>query len=654
MHFSRTFWVLAGHSPKAPLRDSSDWFDRADRGRYCWHVFPLSLAYFGVFLVAPLTLALLGILGAALLIAFLVVAVGLDSSGSLWRIISIPLVLLVLASARLGRRVRWMFAPPPVLALQDSAHPGLLDAVGGKAVGLGKIMGAGLPTKPGFVVTSTATLGHWRTRWAIKRALVALPAGPLIIRSSFPGEDRETGSGAGLYLTVPNVGRSVEEVTAALRQVFASGEGAGLAAVVQLQADLVALGVVSSVDPRSGFVEHMLVQRTEVDTEETRVYVVDRLLGQQDVASDACEVLARTDSGPIEIEVGWTRDNRLLVLQLRPLLNVPEVPSWVNGGLVAFPAVPLSPASRERYIGPGIAERMRQALDPIGLTGPADEDIIERDGRFYLRYRPPTEPARPIRYAAACFGFGVSHEDPVVESARAIAIAGTWWSTAESIAPSVARDRAAIEAGVQPTGRPDTPEELTDPGYQIDWPDWHPPDPPKLELTQLRPIKRLVVRFCLRRYRAWLLRRFGLRERILLGNRAAALLLDSDLGEADALERWNEQLEMEAPPVWHPTAPMGAPSTGYGPAVVGVATGPIAFGDPGDRHGVILVVPDSRSIHARHFDRCVGLVVSRGGPLSHLVLLAREAGIPTIIGPPPDLETGTEVTVDGGQGVLTL
>ena len=107
----------------------------------------------------------------------------------------------------------------------------------------------------------------------------------------------------------------------------------------------------------------------------------------------------------------------------------------------------------------------------------------------------------------------------------------------------------------------------------------------------------------------------------------------------------------DPPAVWHPGATY-ATGGAHGPAVPGLVTGPVAFGSP-TAPGQLLVVPDARSIHSQHFDTIAGLIVERGGPLSHLVLLAREHGLPTIVGPAPDVEPGTVMTLDGAKGTLT-
>src|SRR4029079_5905690 len=98
---------------------------------------------------------------------------------------------------------------------------------GGKAVGLGRLLAAGLPVPPGFVIddrafrsvvgelalTDTAHIGHVLEEAAQKIATARLPAEPLdaggaqshelghvvMVRSSATIEDSAAGAGAGVF-----------------------------------------------------------------------------------------------------------------------------------------------------------------------------------------------------------------------------------------------------------------------------------------------------------------------------------------------------------------------------------------------------------------------------------------------------------------------
>jgi pyruvate,water dikinase len=71
----------------------------------------------------------------------------------------------------------------------------------------------------------------------------------------------------------------------------------------------------------------------------------------------------------------------------------------------------------------------------------------------------------------------------------------------------------------------------------------------------------------------------------------------------------------------------------------------------------VLIVGRPDGIYGAAAGRISALVIERGSPLSHLVLLAREAGIPVLIGvegATSKVRNGDTVAVDAGKGVLRL
>ncbi len=102
-----------------------------------------------------------------------------------------------------------------------------LQRVGGKGRNLGRLVVAGLPVPPGFVIASDAWNGGAGDGvdldGELSEALLALGEGPLAVRSSAPDEDAEDASAAGLYRTELDV-EGLPAVLAAARACRASAE----------------------------------------------------------------------------------------------------------------------------------------------------------------------------------------------------------------------------------------------------------------------------------------------------------------------------------------------------------------------------------------------------------------------------------------------
>jgi pyruvate,water dikinase len=81
--------------------------------------------------------------------------------------------------------------------------------------------------------------------------------------------------------------------------------------------------------------------------------------------------------------------------------------------------------------------------------------------------------------------------------------------------------------------------------------------------------------------------------------------------------------------------------------------------DPGNAHlepGEILVAPSTDPGWTPLFLTAGGLVMEMGGPMSHGAIVAREYGIPAVVGVPEAterLETGQKITVDGSEGIVS-
>ena len=97
------------------------------------------------------------------------------------------------------------------------------------------------------------------------------------------------------------------------------------------------------------------------------------------------------------------------------------------------------------------------------------------------------------------------------------------------------------------------------------------------------------------------------------------------------------------------------------PASVGTVTGPArVIMDPAGAHlepGEILVAPSTDPGWTPLFLTAGGLVMEMGGSMSHGAVVAREYGIPAVVGVPDattTITTGDLITVDGAAGIVTL
>ena len=75
------------------------------------------------------------------------------------------------------------------------------------------------------------------------------------------------------------------------------------------------------------------------------------------------------------------------------------------------------------------------------------------------------------------------------------------------------------------------------------------------------------------------------------------------------------------------------------------------------QHGEILVAPSTDPAWTPVFGRIAGLVVARGGVLSHSAIVAREYHIPAVAGIAnivSEIQDGEMIEVDGSRGVVRL
>jgi pyruvate,water dikinase len=140
--------------------------------------------------------------------------------------------------------------------------------------------------------------------------------------------------------------------------------------------------------------------------------------------------------------------------------------------------------------------------------------------------------------------------------------------------------------------------------------------------------------------------------------RRRALAPPLRLGQAPrAFQRGLERLEPPLAPPAGPTAALRGR-----PASPGRATGPVRLlHGPAEfdalRPGEVLVAPATAPAWTPLFARAAAVVTDTGGVLAHTSLVAREYGIPAVVGTGDAtvrLRTGQVVTVDGDAGVVQV
>jgi pyruvate,water dikinase len=247
-----------------------------------------------------------------------------------------------------------------VVAL-DAAVPCGAPSVGSKAHTLARLMAAGFPVPPGFVVTHAA-LDDWeRAVPQMRAAVAALDAPSFAVRSSAAAEDLPGASFAGQYDTVLDVG--ADDVPAAVREVFASAGGprvssylvasgrrAGTGAMAVLVQPMVAAevsGVAFTADPLTGRRDEAVVTAVrgvaeplvsgEVEGEEWGVrgdHAIRRRSAGAVIDAHLARAVAALGRRVAELlgtpqDIEWAVAGGVLhLLQARPMTALPAPVSW--------------------------------------------------------------------------------------------------------------------------------------------------------------------------------------------------------------------------------------------------------------------------------------------------------------------------------------
>ena len=363
------------------------------------------------------------------------------------------------------------------------------DLVGGKASGLGALIGHGFPVPPGFVVTTAAyrdavtaaglsrlppEAAHQRIAQMemdagladeIRAAYAALGRPAVAVRSSGTSEDLADLSFAGQHDTYLGI-KGEDALIAAVRDCWASlwtpravsyrersghaDDDLALAVVVQQMVDAETAGVMFTADPVTGDRRHMLVESVEglgeslVSGEETgeRRTIGKRTLRQLDGApalprqrslARLGRAVERAFGSPQDIEWAYTSRGYQLV-QSRPLTALPPGPTSTSRRRGRGPdwqmaldhmPYPPFPIDQDLLVRP-VLEAILRALRSAGLTPSRPEDVLTEIDDGVVQIRPPA--LRPQGRAV----LGVPRAMPAVLRNLCAPVAGYRdWVTAE-------------------------------------------------------------------------------------------------------------------------------------------------------------------------------------------------------------------------------
>ncbi|WP_116451839.1 PEP/pyruvate-binding domain-containing protein [Blastococcus litoris] len=668
-----------------------------------------------------------------------------------------------------------VLAEPPVVALDDETamHQG---TSGAKAAALATAYRHGLPTVPGFVISTAAVeriaageplADDVLTAW---RELSEDGRRALVVRSSSTVEDLGDSSMAGRFesvvgVTGPEEFRRAVDVVVASRHEAAAGSGTltgrePLAVLVQPLLVARSGGVLFGIDPVSGREDRLVVAAVEggpdrlvtgeVDGDRYELDRTGRRTGvtrgdggvrlrrpQLRALARLAERTAEVFGGPQDVEWAFDEEGRLRLLQSRPVTAEPRgrpLGPVLGPGPVAetFPE-PLQPLEADLWVTP-LREAIRQALL---LAGTADATAVDASpvvtvlgGRVAVdldlleprqdtpRLRDRLDPRPRLRRLRASWRVGrlrsalpalaqdvLASADHVLAGVpvlstltdrQLVAVLHRVGPALVSVhahevlmgmlvdpeAPRLTGVSAAMRALARSrqAGLPDAEIVATNPvvlALAAPGICRFPQLPPEVEAPESPPPgddgDAGLLREALRLRARWLQEvtarvAWTLGERLTRAGRLPRAedvrglrLTDLGAGIHDGdRELRPEFVEPEEPlPARFRMGDTGRPiavgGTGGGTgAGGGTGSGPVDHGDDPPA-GAVLVVRTLDPSLAPVLPRLAGLVAETGSVLAHLAILARESGVPTVVGFAGAVDAfaeGTVVRVDGATGAV--
>jgi rifampicin phosphotransferase len=297
----------------------------------------------------------------------------------------------------------------------------MLGLVGGKAAGLGELIGAGFRVPEGFCLTTRAHVTGEIPEREVLDAYRRLGAGRVAVRSSATAEDLPDASFAGQQDTFLNVSGE-QELLSAIRRCWDSlhsdravayrdaneiGTDVHMAVVVQRMVDAKAAGVLFTANPLTGTRAEMVVDAApglgDVVVDGSVIadhYVLDGTpprtggcldRGQLDALRDAGARVQESFGSPQDIEWAIDRDGELWLLQSRAITTLFPLPPRTDDLRVYFEMGHMQGMLRP-FTPAGMSAMTHGAklwMDSAGLSGGAFGDamgIVPVGGRLFMDF----------------------------------------------------------------------------------------------------------------------------------------------------------------------------------------------------------------------------------------------------------------------------